>query len=148
MNAIDLKKPTPSASTNEDGTIIGVWVSTPHRTLIALFLVSPLRRIFRVALKDQIIQWLGACGHDGGVFIGAKVRDVDIALPIILNELNALHYEKLSHVGKHTAGGWRFLYGSPEFVSLFDTFCEATRTETPLESQLVRDHCAAACNEE
>lgn len=136
MNTMTQTPPIPQNLAAVPGATLGVIIDTPLNFTVAVCLVSPMRRIFSGALRDQLLRAPVAAPLVHGVGLCLNVRDEVASLEVIREELRALGFLSLAHIGRLLPDGWQCLHGSADRVTAFDEMMHDSLTAHAFDIQI------------
>lgn len=104
-----------------------------------------LARITSTALADNFKRWLGVLPVSRGAFLAFTANDRDLALKQVQNELAALDYTAVAHLGYMDGRGFHCVSGSADVFGDFahDVITEFAH-ETTHQMEVYRRHMDAS----
>lgn len=130
----------PDTSTGNRETMIAVFIPAPADINTSICLANPVRRCFSLALGRAVT----AMPAIDGVMVSILTTDRERDFPIVREELRALGYDGIAHVGFLVGVGWQCLHGSADFVAGLDQKMRALQSQLEFAHQIQQAHSAAA----
>jgi hypothetical protein len=132
--------PTPPKNARppfpRDGSTLAVFVPLPSGIIVGTLMLSPLRHVFRRGLGANALEF-HTFPLSKGVFILAVVSNAAAGIEAIREELKALRYEALAHVGRLLESGWHCVHGSADTVANFGALLNEAAAENEADAALL-----------